>query len=497
MHLKTHSSKCFICRQSLPDERGYSFGSERFCQQCAEPYLKSIATEKMGEYFLTRLPEPILQPGSGVVRYVPDLLQPTSDAIMPDFWALDSRDPDLVMGGFAPDRSSPDDSRVGEVLQLDSDAKTLFPFRTTFTRCGNPLVRSLPLSQFSDQVKGDGPNVHLLDMSGYAWTHTHKDARSYAIANVARELGVRHLALWTAGNAALGLAMAVNLQNAFLDESERIQVHALVYRGTSPQIINTLTAYGAIVTEIAQFLPVRRDEVFAIVNDSYRKRTGTDQSIDKATYWDVTDGLDGVGVLMYRLLFAQVVRAVKPQIVIAPCGTGSLFVGAYLGMLDVVRGDSPSCTLIGALPKGVHALRSIQKGRIYVDFVGPDADTSDWPVAPKTAVSHTALGPCIRHLLGGADWQNNWLMNDSARVAFVEIDKEEQISAGAALAPMRHGEVPPVAFEPSGLLQFAAIAPALDRAGLGTDPSILVVNTGCGIMAEREHAFLTSLRRIA
>ena len=77
------------------------------------------------------------------------------------------------------------------------------------------------------------------------------------------------------------------------------------------------------------------------------------QSIDSINYWHVTDGWDGVGLLTYRFLSAQVIRDLKPQYVVAPVGTGDLLLGLHLGLKDCERSkgiEEDACRLIGVVP---------------------------------------------------------------------------------------------------------------------------------------------------
>lgn len=447
----------------------------------------------MSDYFITRFPDPILEPGVDLESCLPQVIL-SEDRNRFDFWAIDCTDPQ----GELPAWGCMDDSDI-PLTHSESD-RLLFPFQNSVVRCGNALLREIPKDQ-SEQLlsmygagQGKTPRVFVLDMSAYAWTHTQKDVRSFAIVNVAREAGIRHLALWTAGNAALSLAMAVNIQNAILPIENRIQVHALVHRVTSPQIVHTLESYGAIVTEIAQYQPLTKSDVYENVCKTYKVHGSTVGDIEPSNYWDVTDGLDSVGVLMYRLLCAQVVRFVEPDYLVAPCGTGSIFAGAYQAVRDV-SAVRDKCCVIGAVPHGLHPLRAIVSGRLVIDFKGKYANTKEWPVAPKTAVAHTALGPFLRSLVEGRHFSRQWLVNQEKRVSFVEIPNKEQAAAAVALSPNGSGVSRPMAYEPSGLVQLAALPHVVTKYKTNNDSKVLLINTGCGIMAEHEHEFIASLPR--
>lgn len=484
--LQKHLSKCFVCgaQQAGP----YSESVDARHHPCSVGYMKELSG-----LYLNRFPEPALPRGLSIGQLSPPLLHAVGTDAMPDFWTVDGR-PRLVRSAADEKQLRDDASRAAAKA---AEASIMLPYEAAVVRCGNATLREFRTSQGNSPLGINDLDVTILDLSTYTGTHTLKDPRSTAIVNVASINGIRHLALWSAGNAAMSLAIAVNHYNAVSKQNDNIVVHVLVHRGTSPLIINTLRAYGALVTEIANLTPITCQTVFKIICKTYHRETGG-LVLDPATYWEVTDGWDGVGTLMYRLLVSQVVGATDPNVLIVPCGTGSLMAGAYLGIRDQYAdpSDDRQPFLIGALPYGANALQSILQSRAVCEFRDVTADTTQWPVAPKVAVAHTAMSPCISKMLGPvAKGTSGPFINTQERVAFIEINLDQQIDAGRQMRKVGVGPDFQLAWEPSGLLQFAALHQVRRIVKTPGPLKICIVNTGCGLISEREHALFATIAR--
>lgn len=216
--------------------------------------------------------------------------------------------------------------------------------------------------------------------------------------------------------------------------------------------------------------------------------------MDASRYWHVTDGWDGVGLLMYRYLGAQIIRDLKPQYVVMPVGTGDLLLGFYQGLVDCERWgamEKGACKIIGAVPIGENILANIRNQRInpsrtdIVKMIG----RSD-PVMPKLIGRYSPLAPCIHRL------------DVRKEVRFVVVDGDEQIAAGhqALMAGLDLA----IACEPSALAAFAGLAHvndiARDLEGGGPNsrlyrsPSrVVVINSGSGTMGQKEYEMLNRI----
>src|SRR6185295_12857079 len=77
--------------------------------------------------------------------------------------------------------------------------------------------------------------------------------------------------------------------------------------------------------------------------------------ISQDDYWEVTDGWDGVGILMYRLLARQVCTHERPAYIVLPVGTGDLFCGFFLGRQDAIDANEiteEDCRIVAVIPRG-------------------------------------------------------------------------------------------------------------------------------------------------
>src|SRR5258706_10734229 len=114
--------------------------------------------------------------------------------------------------------------------------ESLLPYRTDMlANLGLSLGR--PTVYRCARLEGVGAfaKVYVLDMSTFYWSHTLKDPRSWAILNVAIAKGIRHLALYTAGNAGISLARLAYAVNKRLAPEQRISIYALVDETVAPK----------------------------------------------------------------------------------------------------------------------------------------------------------------------------------------------------------------------------------------------------------------------
>ena len=327
----------------------------------------------------------------------------------------------------------------------------------------------------------DQSNIFVLDLSTYLWSHTLKDPRSWAIINVALELGFRHLSAWTAGNAGFALATLVRVCNHFLSPAERLHVYAIydpMDRSVDRAVERGLQQSDCRIIHVPSvrktiFSPT---ELRAKVRDLAVAQT---QTWNPSEYWDVTDGWDAVGMLMYRLLAAQVIRDLQPTHIVVPLGTGNLVTGILLGVKDCVQtGISPTrIEVIGALPHGENIIRQIVRRKEKTPRYAPEGPPGKEPLMPKIACTYTPLAGCIDRFL------------DDDRLRFVESSPRDQELALVRLAEAAQGRR--ILAEPSSLAPFAALPTVADEFLRGTSTErILIVNSGCGIMSAKEQRYL-------
>jgi hypothetical protein len=441
-------------------------------------------------------------PPSELACYASILPEPRSYSVeaLPSLWT--SEPVDVFALGSSSDASRADPA-VPTSRERDRTGAVPYPFRTDVLardhnlRCGNTIVhRSTAL----EDVTGF-EQVHVLNMSSYRWTSTLKDPRSWAIVNTALLHGVTELAVWTAGNAGLSLAKITYVANRRLPPERRIQVHAIVDNDVAPEIRTRLKLWQCEVLDI-----FRRDkpvlnpaEIRGLVAARLKRSR---RLLDEATYWDVTDGWDGVGLLMYRYLGAQIFRDMagngrsddqaRSLVVVLPVGTGDLLMGFYLGALDCERtgvigkGD---WTIIGAMPQGANILHNIRHRSIPESADGRTAGAiadRDLPVMPKLTSTYTPLAPCLAHL------------DKSTSVDFLTVSAQDQLRAGKHV--LAGGVDEGLACEPSALASFAALPQvyarlrerALENRSWRYQSSarVLVVNSGLGVLGREEEAFL-------
>jgi hypothetical protein len=357
-------------------------------------------------------------------------------------------------------------------------------------RCGTAtLYRSTSLEDLTGYAR-----ALVLDMGSYYWSGTLKDPRSWAIVNTALALGMTDISVWTAGNAGMSLAKIVSLANRRLPPEQRLQVHAIVDSDVAPEIRTQLRLWQCEVLDVfRQDKPILNpDEIRSLVAARLRR---TRRQLNDATYWHVTDGWDGVGLLMYRLVAAQVVRDLagavlpgngSPFEIVLPVGTGDLLLGFYLGIRDCEEeGLVPrrAFRLVGALPAGANILNNVrQRTMAAPSDDGRPGNTP--PVMPKLTSLYTPLAPCLARL-------------EREGVSFVTVTEADQLRAGRQI--LSGGIDDGVVAEPSALAAFAAL-PHLEKGRYRDDGSngrqypcarrVLVVSSGHGIVGRAEEALL-------
>jgi serine/threonine protein kinase len=372
-------------------------------------------------------------------------------------------------------------------------------------RCGNATLYNL--DSLATDFQFEANRINVFDMSTYYWSNTLKDPRSWAVVMNAVNNGICHLGLWTAGNAGLSLAKLVHAVNFHLEPDKRITVYCYAEKDAlKGGIGRTLESFRARVVPFERhhekhgkiFTP---DQARQFLNG----RLGL--QLHSHEYWDVSDGWDGVGLYMYRLLGRQISK-LRPRYVVAPVGTGNLFYGLYLGMRDCLRAEKISreeCHLIGAVPVGdaiesgggvfENILTNFREYGIDVTTVPGRSSTrlTERPMAPKLETIYTPL------LLGLCDA----LMNDPERITLMEVTGQDQNSAAQKLISKPHGQS--LAIEPSALMAFGCLERLSERHRANrptsrkasrvrwADADVVVINSGCGNMARQELEFLDQI----
>src|SRR5262249_53874030 len=152
----------------------------------------------------------------------------------------------------------------------------------------------------------------------------------WAVINCAIEQNVSALGLYTAGNA--GISLAKIAYDAGRRRSQPFRIFALVDETVDSDIRNVLHIWGCTVIE--------DHEGRYILNETdFWRRVHPHLDTDQERHWQVTDGWDGVSITMYRLIFIEVLRRVRPSYIVVPLGTGNLYVGAHLATRDVFTGE--------------------------------------------------------------------------------------------------------------------------------------------------------------
>lgn len=361
---------------------------------------------------------------------------------------------------------------------------------------GQPVLRlaSKKLAAFSGLS-----DVHILDLSPYIWSGTHKDLKSWAVLAVAIKQHIFHLAVWTAGNAGISLAKIVHRWNATQPAASHRNVYCL-FDASAPedlsQVIVTLQALHCKVAPIATGTGavLLREQIRNIVG-SMVETTEPEAPNELADYWHVTDGWDGVGVLMYNLLALQCLLRLRSQLpsdpgrtyLIVPVGTGSLLFGFYKALATFIEKTRLHVKLVAALPFGDNMLDPFFPA--YPSATAPSRPRMERrpPRADKLTGFYSPLSPGLWKLTLNRDF------DDPRAVEFIQVDLAEQVEAGARLFAGATGH--PIAAEPSALISFGALKELGRRIKAnGCEPkhcTAIVVNTGFGVMGRAEEAFYT------
>ena len=443
---KQWHGRCFICG-TLSDEYDTA---KRLCMKCRDRYRRHPFFEKVSDLktcFATIMPEVAGITAENLNRGFSDLFLGTGKE---DFL------PKTLLEKIFP-----------------SDPKL---------PCGQPaLVEAKSLARFA----GFG-SAWILDLSPYIWSGTLKDLRSWAVLSVAIEHQIRHLAVWTAGNAGLSLAKLVHRWNVTQrDEKQRKTVYCPVDTSVPPEVVVTLRSLQCRVAPIStgRGAVLSRGQVYQVVSSMVG---------EQADYWQVTDGWDGVGIFIYSLLARQCVYLLRRQLrqvrsidpdkmyILLPLGTGNFLLGFYRG-LEAFGDKRPK--LVAALPHGDNVmtpflpLESRENSR---PRVGPAE-----PVAPKLTGFYSPLSPCLWRLtLDGR-------FDDPKAMEFITVDRAAQIEVAARVFALTSERG--VASEPSALIAFGALRELGERIRSyrrGRKRStVLVVNSGFGIMGTEEQEF--------
>ena len=472
MKLEYLSSRCFLCgrKESV-------FDSEARICDCVRSH--GFAENELGCY-VTVLPEP--------QRY--------SAQDLPSLWANEPAD---LFAVAADNLGVPREIIEKQAKSAGETARNVYPYpadilgKAHHLRCGNASVyRSASLESLT------GSDVVLvLDMGSYYWSGTLKDPRSWAIINTALACRTTEIAVWTAGNAGFSLAKLAHFVNRRLAPEARLQVHTIVDTDVSPEIRAQLRIWQCEVLDIfRQDKPVLNPaEIRNLVAARIRRSR---RSLNSALYWHVTDGWDGVGLLTYRLIAAQVIRDIYPLFmdpesqpldVVLPVGTGDLLLGFYLGLRDCEdQGIIPrgSHRLIGVLPFGANILANIRR-RTLVSGSSEDSPASNGatPVMPKLKGLYTPLAPCLARL------------EKQRSVTFIAVTEADQLRAGRQI--LCGGIDDGIVAEPSALAAFGAL-PHLQNGLAHLEGEngryykwgrrILMINSGLGILGRSEEMLL-------
>ncbi len=351
---------------------------------------------------------------------------------------------------------------------------------------GHPSLYQL--AGIGEELGFAAKKIWVCDMSTYPWTCTLKDPRSWAVVGAALAEKIEHLGVWTAGNAGLSIAKAAYMVNGLRGVGTRaLTVHAFVSvderEDVKERLRFSLNRFGAQMHEVDS---PTAGSVLKPLRTLRRINTGTEAKVREDVYWDVSDGWDGVGLYMYRLLARQVCEHVKPKYVVAPVGTGDLFYGFYLGMRDwqgASRAAQPECKMVAALPYGLHTvLQNYERIGVRFSNVEPTDDSETTPKAAKLATGYTPLLLPMRAAL-----------HDS--ILYEVTGKTQDGTMEKLGRPQERPDF--LACEPSASLAFGVLKKlsALSLRGkyvasqgehLSLD-RVLVVNSGCGWLRPDEH----------
>lgn len=478
MRLEHLGAKCFLCEEEHPVFDTVS----RVCD-CVRP--RGFPSSELSCY-VTILPEP----------------QGYSVHDLPGLWTAEPQDVfALGIGSLVADHPGLAAGREG--ARPGAGAGTALPYPADHLndrfqlRCGNCVLHGSP--NLADATGFE--QVLVLDMGAYHWSGTLKDPRSWAILNTAFSCGIKSISVWTAGNAGLSLARMAYALNRRLPMEQRIQIYAIVDSDVAPEIRTQLRLWQCEVLDVfRQDKPVLNpEEIKSLVAARLRR---VRRHLDESSYWHVTDGWDGVGLLMYRYIAAQVLRDVtalagsagrdsQPLNVVVPVGTGDLLLGFYLGLKDCEAAgliQPKRCRLLGAVPAGSNILGNIRQRSIPANGSGhrERAAAPAAPVMPKLTGTYTPLAPCLARI------------EQEGTVTFIAVSEADQLRAGRQI--LSGGIDDGIPCEPSALAAFAALPHLNGRSNEAAEPGqpwayqstqqVLVVSSGLGVLDRREFDLL-------
>jgi threonine dehydratase len=450
--------RCLAC--GATDERFDASPSARLCQRCN---LAMNWPRKEHAKLVTK---------------VPDWKSPLTVKVLPG--AASASDFDL----FARWKGSESDIWLRPAPDADLAAvQAYLPYSRDFIRgvcrrhCGTPaLFRSRRLENW---LLSDA-KIFVLDMSTFGCSGSLKDPRSWAVLNTAVNERIRHLAVWTAGNAGISLGRLARLCNFDLPPDRQLRVYALYDpsdRSVDRRVEAELRRTGCQVIRVAAtaktiFPPDK-------IRQSVQNRAEGLGEWNPEAYWDVTDGWEGVGMVMYRLLAAQVVRDLRPTHIIAPLGTGNLMLGLQLGLQDCERAGvvvPGSVQMIGAVPLGENIVLSISRRKELTPSYSRRVADGTPPLMPKIATTYTPLLALIDHEL------------ESGRIGWCEVNAEAQRRVVEELRkPAADWDIHS---EPSSMATFAALPEVVRQSSGNGKERILVINSGSGLLSTEEFRFV-------
>lgn len=471
MKLEFLSGRCFLCGRKEP-----AFDTEARICDCVRS--GGFAENELGCY-VTVLPE----------------RQSYSVRALPSLWAREPEDVFAIAAGnlgVSPEGIAKHTQNIEGSGRVHSFVPDVLGSAHRL-RCGNASVyRSASLESLTGSDL-----VIVLDMGSYYWSGTLKDPRSWAIINTALAHKTTEIAVWTAGNAGYSLARMAHFLNRRLPPEERLQIHAIVDTDVSPEVRAQLRLWQCEVLDIfRQDKPVLNPaEIRNLVAARIRRSR---RFLDDASYWHVTDGWDGVGLLAYSMIAAQVLRDLYPLFIdqesqlldiVLPVGTGDLLLGFYLGLKDCEQqGILPrgACRLIGVLPAGDNILANIRRRSLLSDV--PDAmpaSNGSAPIMPKLKGLYSPLAPCLARI------------DRERSVTFVVVTEADQLRAARQV--LCGGIDDGIVAEPSALAVFGALAHLQNGSRYMEGENgrtyksgrrLLMINSGLGILGRSEEMLL-------
>lgn len=243
-------------------------------------------------------------------------------------------------------------------------------------------------------------------------TGTHKDRKSAWIVERALQEKIDTLAMITSGNGGYSLAR--------MAEQTGLRVATIISDQTRPSIEHALRAAGAEVYRLDLRIPLSSDNVLEIVRQRENEKI-----------WDVSNDQEAA----YKSIIHEIAHEI-PDLVVAPLGSGELYMGLHLGMKEC---DSDA-TLIG-----VEVDHPVSKADKLVAHHGP----------MRMRIMHMQIEDACRNNVGK---RGRWGVLES------------EIDWCIAHAP------PGLMAEPSALVVFAVMERL--RASMG---KTVLINTGQGL----------------